>query len=99
MAVGGLLDLDDMLAGSNTAGPSGLGGIDLGGVPAQAQPTPAPTNDMGFGFDGGNSAAPAGGDDGDWANAFGNDDSAAPSMPVAFAKPEMHMALHSSQPG
>ena len=31
MAVGGLLDLDDMLAG---AGPSGLGGIDLGGVGA-----------------------------------------------------------------
>ena len=37
MAVGGLLDLDDMLGSSNT-GPSGLGGIDLGGVPAQPQP-------------------------------------------------------------
>ena len=50
MAVGGLLDLDDMLGSANT-GPSGLGGIDLGGV-SQPASQPAAGNDMGFGFGG-----------------------------------------------
>lgn len=89
MAVGGLLDLDDMLGGSANAGPSGLGGIDLGGVVAQTS-QPAPSNDMGFGFgtDAGQGQAQAPAEESDWANAFGGDSSdASPAIPVAFAKP------------
>ena len=95
MAVGGLLDLDDMLAG---AGPSGLGGIDLGGV--GASPPQAAANqggDMGFGF-GNDDAAQEGEEQDDWANAFGGGDDAgsSSSLPLDFAKPELKEVLSST---
>lgn len=71
MAVGGLLDLDDMLGGSSNVGPSGLGGIDLGGV--QADPQPVAGNDMGFGFGIEATAEEQPAESDDWANAFGGD--------------------------
>ena len=72
MAVGGLLDLDDMLGSAPTGGPAGLAGIDLGGVAAPQQPAPS-NNDMGFGF-GDDAGQQAADDGGDWANAFGGGD-------------------------
>ena len=97
MAVGGLLDLDDMLAG---AGPSGLGGIDLGGVGSSPQPAANQGGDMGFGF-GNDGAAQEGEEQDDWANAFGGGDNAgsSTSLPLDFAKPELTEVLTSTQPG
>ena len=51
---------------------------------------------MGFGF--GDDAGQAD-DGGDWANAFGGDDSANSSFPVNFATPEATVVLQSTQAG
>lgn len=85
MAVGGLFDLDDMLSSNNT-GPSGLGGIDLGGALNQGQPQPV-SNDMGFGFGNDADQEPAE-EQSDWANAFGGESGNSSSqLPLDFAKP------------